>query len=606
MFFLSNSQFYINLHINSNLFISSLCSKRTFHTSDKLLLYSKRAVFRKRNSITQKTRQPPTKQTLPRYHGSNTPSGSFSVDRFKINNNLKSLNSTRQQKRQIPTNKYIKPSIPVSKKTRGYIPAKFKLLPIESDVKLTENKQQNASQTTKNDLSDKQKTSRQENSELLNLKGKSTKLDSLRLEHLTFESMNLRQEVLEAIRQGPLKEVKPLRPTEIQALTIPEILNSERQHILCAAETGSGKTLAYLLPIINKIKDQEIKAPPFSSISTIDGNEELTSSSHEEKESEQSLFKSSIRQLNRPRAIVLLPSRELVEQVLSVSKHLSHFAKFRPIAITSHKNRRFVRKTLLMPTDLVVATPAGLIEYIEGKNISLSETRYLVIDEADTMFNKGFDEDVSSIIEQVKRSNLTQDNRPFQVIVVTATLPKSVNEMLSKELPFMKRLTSHSLHKSLPNLSHNFIDLKQFNYNKLEAIIQILKTYSTSASTMIFCNRKLTAERLEAFLHSKSLPVIGLYGDIDDRTTKLESFRNQEPHAKILVCTDLASRGFDTTFVDHVILFDFPTTVVDFLHRVGRTARAGKRGKATYFVSKKNRELAERIKRNIRDRRVLS
>ncbi|CAG8567089.1 4568_t:CDS:1 [Funneliformis caledonium] len=596
MLFLSNCQLYTNFQLKSNLFISSLCSKRTFNTSGTLLLNSKRAVFRKRNSVGQKTRQPPTKQTLPRYHGSNTPSGSFSVDKFKINNNLKSLNSTRQQKRQIPTNKYIKPSIPVSKKTRGHIPAKFKLLPIESDVKLTENKHQNASETTTNDLSNKQKSSRQENLELLNLKGKSTKLDSLHLEHLTFESMNLRQEVLEAISQGPLKEVDPLRPTEIQALTIPEILNSERQHILCAAETGSGKTLAYLLPIINKIKDQEIKARPFPSM--IDGNED--------KELEQTLLKSSIRQLNRPRAIVLLPSRELVEQVLSVSKHLSHFAKFRSIAITSHKNRRFVRKTLLMPTDLVVATPAGLIEYIEGKNISLSETRYLVIDEADTMFNKGFDEDVSSIIEQVKRSNLTQDNRPYQVIVVTATLPKTVNEMLSKELPFMKRITSHSLHKSLPNLSHNFIDLKQFNYNKLEAILQILKTYSTSASTMIFCNRKLTAERLGAFLHSKSLPVIGLYGDIDDRTTKLESFRNQEPHAKILVCTDLASRGFDTTFVDHVILFDFPTTVVDFLHRVGRTARAGKRGKATYFVSKKNRELAERIKRNIRDRRVLS
>ncbi|RIA97356.1 P-loop containing nucleoside triphosphate hydrolase protein [Glomus cerebriforme] len=417
--------------------------------------------------------------------------------------------------------------------------------------------------------------------------------------------MNLRPEVLEAIKQGPLKEVDPLQPTEIQALTIPEILKSEKQHILCAAETGSGKTLAYLLPIINKIKDQEMKAPSFPLISPTN-NEEVEDQLKEKEKSQAQLLKSPIRLLNRPRAIVLLPSRELVEQVLSVSKHLSHFAKFRSIAITSHKNRQFVRKTLLMPTDLVVATPAGLLDYVENNHVSFSETRYLIIDEADTMFSKGFNEDVSSIIKQIKNSNITQNNRSYQIIVVTATLPKTVNELLSKELTFIKRITSHSLHKSLPNLSHNFIDLKQFNYNKYEAIIQTLKAHSESASTMIFCNKKIIAKQLETYLHTKNFPVIGLYGDVDDRTTKLESFRNQESHAKILVCTDIASRGVDTTFVNHVILFDFPTTIVDFLHRVGRTARAGKRGKATYFITKKDRQLAERIKRNIRDKRVLS
>ncbi|RGB44097.1 P-loop containing nucleoside triphosphate hydrolase protein [Rhizophagus diaphanus] len=462
----------------------------------------------------------------------------------------------RRQKQQTATNKkYSKTSTPVTKKTRGYIPAKFKLLPIESDVKLHQ----------KDGSSIKQRISQ----ELLSLKGKSKKLDSLHLEYATFESMDLRPEVLEAIKQGPLKEVDPLRPTEIQALTIPEVLKSEGQHILCAAET-----------VLEDQLEQEAKT--------------------------QASLKSPVRLLNRPRAIVLLPSRELVEQVLSVSKHMCHFAKFRPIAITSHKNRRFVRKTLLMPTDLVVATPAGLLDYIKNKHISLSETRYLVIDEADTMFCKGFDKDVTSIIKQIKVSNVTQNNRPYQIIVVTATLPKTVNELLSKELPFMKRITSYSLHKSLPNLSHNFIDLKIFNYNKYEATMQTLKAHSESASTMIFCNKKKTAERLEKYLYSKNFPAIGLYGDIDDRTTKLESFRNQESHAKILVCTDIASRGVDTTFVNHVILFDFPTTIVDFLHRVGRTARAGKRGKATYFVTKKDRQLAERIKRNIRDKRVLS
>jgi superfamily II DNA/RNA helicase len=573
---LSRSQNFLS---SSNIFFYSLCSKRTFISTNAL--YSR--------GLTQKKRKQLTRKNLPGFHGSEIPNGNFSVDKFKSTHHQ---NLIRQQKQQKPTNKkYSKTSTPVSKKTRGYIPAKFKLLPIESDVKLHQ----------KDGSSIKQKASQ----ELLSLEGKPIKLDSLYFEHVTFESMNLRPEVLEAIKQGPLKEVDPLRPTEIQALTIPEVLKSEEQHILCAAETGSGKTLAYLLPMINKIKDQEMKASTFSSITT-DNKAVVLEDQLEKKARTQALLKSPIRLLNRPRAIVLLPSRELVEQVLSVSKHLCHFAKFRPIAITSHKNRRFVRKTLLMPADLVVATPAGLLDYIENKHISLSETRYLVIDEADTMFCKGFDKDVTSIIKQIKRLNETQNNRPYQIIVVTATLPKTVNELLSKELPSMKRITSYSLHKSLPSLSHNFIDLKIFNYNKYEAIIQTLKAHSEFASTMIFCNRKITAEHLEKYLYSKSFPVVGLYGDIDDRTTKLESFRNQESHAKILVCTDIASRGIDTTFVNHVILFDFPATIVDFLHRVGRTARAGKRGKATYFVTKKDKQLAERIKRNIRDKRVLS
>lgn len=576
--FLSKSHFFKNFLSSSNIFFYSLCSKRTFISTNAL--YS--------GGLTQKKRKQRIRKNLPRFHGNEIPSGNFSVDKFKSTHHQ---NMIRRQKQQTATNKkYSKTSTPVTKKTRGYIPAKFKLLPIESDIKLHQ----------KDGSSIKQRISQ----ELLSLKGKSKKLDSLHLEYATFESMDLRPEVLEAIKQGPLKEVDPLRPTEIQALTIPEVLKSEGQHILCAAETGSGKTLAYLLPIINKIKVQEMKVPSFSPISD---NKTVVLEDQLEKEAKtQASLKSPVRLLNRPRAIVLLPSRELVEQVLSVSKHMCHFAKFRPIAITSHKNRQFVRKTLLMPTDLVVATPAGLLDYIKNKHISLSETRYLVIDEADTMFCKGFDKDVTSIIKQIKASNVTQNNRPYQIIVVTATLPKTVNELLSKELPFMKRITSYSLHKSLPNLSHNFIDLKIFNYNKYEATIQTLKAHSESASTMIFCNKKKTAEHLEKYLYSKNFPAIGLYGDIDDRTTKLESFRNQESHAKILVCTDIASRGVDTTFVNHVILFDFPTTIVDFLHRVGRTARAGKRGKATYFVTKKDRQLAERIKRNIRDKRVLS
>src|SRR3954470_5039315 len=155
--------YFKKIQLNTDILISSLCSNRTFISTNKL--YSRSAEFRKRKLTTQKTWQKPTRQTLPKYHGNDIPSGNFSVDKFKSNN---TTNVMRQQK---PTNKKIlKPSTPVTKKTRGYIPAKFKLLPIQSDVKLHKIQHQTIPQITTDNSSIKQKTSRQEQLELLNLK----------------------------------------------------------------------------------------------------------------------------------------------------------------------------------------------------------------------------------------------------------------------------------------------------------------------------------------------------------------------------------------------------------------------------------------------------
>nr|CAG8557092.1 6333_t:CDS:1 [Entrophospora candida] len=642
------------------------------------------------------------------------------------------------------------------------------------------NKEQNYEKTTKNfyekerEINFKKTTPPHDQAqrldlELSHIKQKESKVKSqtVGLNDISFENIGLRSEVYDALIQGPLKNISQnsLKPTEIQALSIPQILKSEGQHILIAAETGSGKTLSYLLPIISKLKEQEAKAQPLESLlklvenkynndfmgninennlnidtenpaitnkeseyiltdldnakednetinkQKINDDENLVDESSESsnniknasernveekdeysvdldyvgeqldhnKNSKDSFFqqelekekqtlllkKSSIRKFNSPRAIVLLPSRELVEQVQSVAKILSHFARFRVISFTSKNERRLIRRSLALPIDMIISTPSSILKYTEDGLLSLSELKYMVVDEADTMFSKGFGEEVRNIIQKIKtivekqneklekqqstynhynkvdaydddynnkknKEDINYKKRKWQCIVVTATLPKSINELLDEELPSIKRLTSHSLHKVLPNLQHEFIDMKTYNFNKSQAILEVLKRNYTSSSnndsnnnkslhkrpsssiltnnssTIVFCNTRVSSRALEAFLKSKGFPVIGLYGDIDDRTTKLEAFKNQSLDAKVLVCTDIASRGLDTTFVDHVILYDFPTNMIDFLHRIGRTARIGKRGKATYFITSSNRILAERIKRNIRDNRVLS
>ncbi|CAJ0752174.1 5335_t:CDS:2, partial [Entrophospora sp. SA101] len=320
------------------------------------------------------------------------------------------------------------------------------------------------------------------------------------------------------------------------------------------------------------------------------------------------LKKSSIRKFNSPRALVLLPSRELVEQVQSVAKILSHFARFRVISFTSKNERRLIRRSLALPIDMIISTPSSILKYTEDGLLSLSELKYMVVDEADTMFSKGFGEEVRNIIQKIKKIVEKQNEKLEKQQSTYNHYNKSINELLDEELPSIKRLTSHSLHKVLPNLQHEFIDMKTYNFNKSQAILEVPSSsiLTNNSSTIIFCNTRVSSRALEAFLKSKGFPVIGLYGDIDDRTTKLEAFKNQSLDAKVLVCTDIASRGLDTTFVDHVILYDFPTNMIDFLHRIGRTARIGKRGKATYFITSSNRILAERIKRNIRDNRVLS
>ncbi|KAG9285916.1 hypothetical protein G9A89_013341 [Geosiphon pyriformis] len=482
---------------------------------------------------------------------------------------------------------------PVSKKTRGFIPAKFKLLPIKSDLRQTNLRLKGSYQ-----LSD------MDESPLTKLKNRDIEEMTIRTNISSFEGMGLLPEVLEAVKKIVLKNIKDPKPTEIQALAIPEIIKTDEKDFLCAAETGSGKTLAYLLPIINKLKVQEkseIKEKSVHDETPASENFEILPDFETPTSSRKV---QPVRRLNRPRAIVLLPSRELVDQVHFIMKQLSVKAILRTIRLTSHMYRNNVRRELDHPPDMVVATPAGILEYTKNGILSFADTRYVVVDEADTMFEPGFEEDVKEVITNVKNSCRNQ-NRQCQVIAVCATLPKTINQAISQEFPNMIKISTSSLHKTLPKLRQTFVDMHQFNSNKHLALLDLLKN-NREQCIMVFCNTRKSAMNLEAFLLTRKIPVIGLYKDVEGREEKLKMFRSSDPDARILICTDIASRGIDTTFVQHVVLYEFPTTVVDYLHRIGRTARAGKSGQVTCFITRKDRTLADRIKRNVRDNKVLS
>ncbi|KAG2186038.1 hypothetical protein INT43_002476 [Umbelopsis isabellina] len=404
---------------------------------------------------------------------------------------------------------------------------------------------------------------------------------SQRLADTRFDGMGLKPQVLQAAVSGPLKDIDSPIPTEIQALAIPKILTSSSHHFLCAAETGSGKTLAYLLPTIHELKKQEER-------------------------------NSKLRRLDHPRAIVLVPTRELVTQVLRTCKSLSHVAKFRAEQLTSRLSRsRLVDSLATSPVDLLVTTPTSLLSHVEDGTLSLADTTHLIIDEADTLFDSGWGDECKNVLQMLQK---IQESREIKqkVIIVSATLPRSVSTLLDETFPKLIKITTPSLHKSLPNLKQSFVDLSRFNGNRQMGLIEVLKKNIKDDKTMIFCNTKKSVELAHRFLQTKGIETLALYKDAPmSREETLRHFseptrEDTDARNNMLICTDIASRGVDTTFVNHVILYDFPSSVIDYLHRVGRTARAGRNGKATGLVGRKDKMLADRIQRGIREGTVLT
>ncbi|XP_065832911.1 uncharacterized protein [Oscarella lobularis] len=354
---------------------------------------------------------------------------------------------------------------------------------------------------------------------------KSTK-DAL---YSSFKDFDLRSDVVDA-----LKYLNLTRPTLIQMLAIPKILRGE--NVLCAAETGSGKTLAYLAPIVNRLRDEEE-------------------------------FAGKVTRINRPRAVILLPARELVSQVLSVAKSLCHVARFRAVGLCGGRRKKWMIQSLESPFDIAIATPDSLNKLSGLGHIYLSEVSHLVIDEVDTMLDRGFRNQVLDIM-----SRSQGPKRAAQVVLVGATLPSQVEGEIKKRVPNLVQAMSKNLHKVLPHVEQRFLKVKP--EDKAAKLVALLR-HKPKERAIVFCNTIRSCDWTAKFLAENGIFPIKLHGSInpEDRIERHKLF--QEGRSNVLVCTDIASRGLDMSLVSHVVLFDFPETTVDYIHRVGRTGRVG-------------------------------
>eukprot|EP01112_Ceratiomyxa_fruticulosa_P009281 TRINITY_DN2419_c0_g3_i1.p1 TRINITY_DN2419_c0_g3~~TRINITY_DN2419_c0_g3_i1.p1 ORF type:complete len:669 (-),score=131.60 TRINITY_DN2419_c0_g3_i1:40-2046(-) len=419
-----------------------------------------------------------------------------------------------------------------------------------------------------------------------------------------FSNMKLSPSIMEA-----MKTMKFTTPTLIQELVIPHMLQ-RKGDLVFASQTGTGKTLAYMLPIQQLLKEDE------------QGEEEVKPKVSDSEKSDKSdrgyQRKKKEDIVNKPKALILLPFRDLANQVAKVAKELSHFTKLRVDVLTGGVSVSDQSKSLKsQQIDILVATPGRLFQHIENKTLSLSKVKYLVIDEADSMFatGKGFDDDMKKVLKplmyKVKGSVTAKAPRGVDFMTFTvcsATLSAELFKKMTEFLTAPTKIVTPTLHHNISSLEQRFVEVVGGDKHKaltetLESLQEEHKKKGIKTTAMIFCNSVPSCRSTDHFLTEKGFRPTCMHGEMPPkmRSENWENFLSGDRN--YLVCTDISSRGLDTIMVNVVINFDFPTNVIDYLHRAGRTARATKPGLVVSLVTKKDTALMEAIqevhKRNI-------
>lgn len=325
-------------------------------------------------------------------------------------------------------------------------------------------------------------------------------------------------------------------PTPIQRKTIPTIL--EGQDMVAMARTGSGKTAAFLIPICERLKNH----------STSVGF----------------------------RGVVLSPTRELAMQTAKFSRQLSKFTDLRCCLLVGGQGMEQQFEHLANNPDLVIATPGRLMHHILEAELSLSRVEILVFDEADRLFELGFAEQLQKILDATPSSR--------QCLLFSATLPAqlvSFSRAGIKEPAFVRLDVETSLSESL-DLWYLFVRKDE----KIAAALSVLRRFhQDEKTTIMFVATKHHVEFFGELLQQQGLPAAMVYGTMDQTARQEQVARFRKKQARILVTTDVAARGVDIPLLDHVLNFDFPSSAKLFIHRCGRTARAGRSGLAASLVT---------------------
>jgi superfamily II DNA/RNA helicase len=349
---------------------------------------------------------------------------------------------------------------------------------------------------------------------------------------VSFENLQLHPTILHALQEAGYTE-----PTPIQSQAIPEILAGH--DLMASAQTGTGKTAGFMLPALNLL------ATPHASRS------------------------------RGPRILVLVPTRELAAQVNDAARKYGKFLRARTVSIVGGMPYPLQNKLLSQPLDILVATPGRLIDHMERGRIDFSRLQMLVLDEADRMLDMGFMPDVERICSAIPAER--------QTLLFSATLEGNIARIAAQILrnPKTIQVTSQQAkHENIEQRLHMVDDMGHKN-----KLLEYLLIAPDVKQALVFTSTKRHADLLSEDLIAAGHKAAALHGDMTQGARNRTLTKLRHGDISVLVATDVAARGIDVAGISHVINYDLPKFAEDYVHRIGRTGRAGKSGIAISFAS---------------------
>ena len=349
---------------------------------------------------------------------------------------------------------------------------------------------------------------------------------------------------LEEVLMESLAKINFKTPTPIQAGAIPVAL--EGKDILGTAQTGTGKTGAFGIPLVNHLLKTK-----------------------------------------KDIALVMTPTRELASQVMQAMNNLIGRGNIRTALLIGGDSMQKQLKQMRRNPRLIVGTPGRINDHLKRHTLNLSNTTFLVLDESDRMLDMGFTPQINLVLDKVPKKH--------QTLLFSATLPSNIIRLAEKYLKHPVRISAGSTSTPIEKIKQEVLHVKDGDkYNQL-----IKEIYTRQGSILIFVKTRRNAEKMVKRLKYDDHDADAIHGNLrqNKRDRVIKAFRNN--HFRILVGTDVASRGLDIPAIKHVINFDLPQLPEDFIHRIGRTARAGAEGSALSFVGEQDRSKWNAIQRLI-------
>ena len=352
------------------------------------------------------------------------------------------------------------------------------------------------------------------------------------------EQLNIQEKLLAKLQEQEFEEL-----TLIQERCIPEILQGK--DVVGQAETGSGKTLAFCLPILHKIQ-------PGRGL----------------------------------QALVLTPTRELCVQVTEVFKD---FGKPLGVRTTSVYGGVSIGPQIrdVRTSEVVIGTPGRMLDHLRRGTLDLRNIRILVLDETDKMFEMGFVDDVEDIIRYVPRQR--------QVLMFSATISEAVHRLARRHLsrPVIIKTQSYVDHRKLKQVYYDIYEQNQ----KFSLLVHLLNS-NTDGLSIVFCGTRRESDAVSKNLARQGIRASAIHGGMKQqkRSSSLDALKSQK--TKVLVATDVAARGLDIKNVTHIYNYDVPKTPTEYVHRIGRTARAGANGAAITLLTERDHDNFRRVQSN--------